>query len=71
MEIIKKIKTRRKLKNLRSEVSKYVKEQFGDEYVEEALHDYDSINEGRAIGGFVETVAFLDLVETVKAKLLS
>ncbi len=71
MKLIKKLKTQRKLKNLRSEVAKYVKEQFGNEYVEKVLHDYDSINEGMAIGDFIKTVAFLDLVETVKSKFLT
>ena len=61
-------KSRRKHYNLRSELAKWVEKNIGVEYVNEALEKYDKINSGIPIGGIAETVAFVDMVETVKAK---
>ena len=66
MKLFKKLK--RKHYNLRSELSKWVEKHIGNEYVDEALEKYDKINSGIPIGGMVETVAFVDMVETVKAE---
>lgn len=38
--------------------------EYGDEFV----RDYDTLCEGGAIGGFVETVTFLRMLEAVKEK---
>lgn len=46
-------------------IDKYSKE-FGEEAGEEFGRMYDSINRGIPIGGFLETIAFLDMVEKVK-----
>jgi hypothetical protein len=46
-------------------IDKYSKE-FGEEAGEEIGQMYDSINRGIPIGGFLETAAFLDMVEKVK-----
>lgn len=66
MKIFKKRK--RKHYNLRSELAKWVEKNIGSEYIAEALEKYDKINGGVPIGGMAETVAFVDMVETVKAE---
>lgn len=55
------------LYDLRSELAKWVEKNFGKEYVEEALDNYDKIQSGVPMGGFVETAVFLDLIERVKS----
>ena len=40
------------------------RQEYGDDFAK----DYDTLNAGGAIGGFVETVAFLSMVEAVKDK---
>jgi len=47
----------------------YIKTPNGAEYVDEALEKYDKLNSGVPIGGFQETMLFVDMVETVKAEL--
>ena len=66
MKLFKKLK--RKHYNLRSELANWVKRNIGAEYVAEALEKYGKINSGVPIGGLAETVAFVDMVETVKAE---
>ena len=66
MKLFKKCK--RKHYDLRSELVKWVENNIGAEYVNEALDKYDKINSGVPIGGMAETVAFVDMVETVKAE---
>lgn len=61
-------KSKRKHYNLRSELAKWVEKNIGAGYVAEALENYDKINSGVPIGGIAETVAFVDMVETVKAE---
>lgn len=62
-------KKRKKHYDLRYELSKWVKKNIGAEYVDEALDKYDKINSGIPIGGFAETAAFIDMIETVKAEM--
>lgn len=66
MKLFKKLKW--KHYNLRSELAKWVEKNIGAEYVDEALEKYDKINGGIPIGGMAETVAFVGMVETVKAE---
>ena len=66
MMLFKKIKG--KCYNLRSELAKWVENNIGPGYVDEALEKYDKINSGIPIGGMVETMVFVDMVETVKAE---
>lgn len=40
------------------------RQEYGDEFAK----DYDTLNAGGVIGGFVETAAFLSMVEAVKEK---
>lgn len=61
-------KFKRKHYNLKSELAKWVEKNIGAEYVNEALEKYDKINSGIPIGGMAETVAFVDMVDTVKAE---
>ena len=61
-------KSKRKYYNLRSELAKWVEKNIGVEYIDEALEKYDKINSGIPIGGIAETLAFVDMVETVKAE---
>ena len=66
MHLFKKLK--RKRYNLRTEFAKWVERNIGPGYVDEALEKYDKINRGIPIGGMAETVAFIDMVETVKSE---
>lgn len=61
-------KSKRKRYNLRSELAKWVEKNIGAEYVDEALEKYDKINSGIPIGNFLETAAFIDMIETVKSE---
>lgn len=64
MRLFKKLK--RKSYNLRSELAAWVERNIGVEYVDETLDKYDKINSGIPIGNMFETMAFIDMVETVK-----
>ncbi len=59
---------KRKHYNLKSELAKWVEKNIGAEYVDEALEKYDKINSGIPIGNFLETAAFIDMIETVKSE---
>ena len=54
------------LYNLRKEVARWVEKNIGREYVDEALEKYDKINSGVPIGGFEETIVFIDMIERIK-----
>lgn len=69
MKLFKKLK--RKHYDLRSELANWVEKNIGVEYVNEALEEYDKINNGIPIGGFMETAIFIDMIETVKAEVES
>ena len=69
MKLIRKLKIKLGLYDLREEVARWVEKHFGKQYVEEALDKYDKINSGIPIGGFVETSVFLDMVSKVKEDL--
>ena len=69
MKLFKKLRQKHGLYNLRSEVAKWVEKNIGKEYVDEALEKYDNINSGIPIGGFTETVIFLDMIERVKKEM--
>lgn len=69
IEFIRNFFNRRKKYDLREEVGKYVAKNFGEQYVDEALSNYDTINSGGAIGGLLETMAFVSMVENVKQEL--
>ena len=64
--MLKAIRKKLGLYDLRKEIGKWVEENIGPEYVEEALDKYDKINRGIPIGGFAETVAYLNMIERVK-----
>ena len=57
------------LYDLRKEVAKWVAKNIGEEYVFEAIEKYDNINRGIPIGGMMETIAFLDMVEKIKEEM--
>ena len=57
------------LYNLRKEVALWVEKNLGSEFIDEALEKYDKINRGVPIGGFEETIVFVDMIETIKAEL--
>lgn len=61
-------KFKRKHYNLKSELAKWVEKNIGAEYVNEALEKYDKINSGIPIGNFIETAAFIEMIETVKSE---
>lgn len=57
------------LYDLRTEGAKWVARHIGEDYVEEFLAKYDNINRGIPIGGYAETIVFLDLIERIKAEI--
>lgn len=57
------------LYDLRKEGAKWVSENIGEDYVDEFLAKYDDINRGIPIGGMVETVVFLDMIERIKEEI--
>ncbi len=59
------------LYDLRKEVATWVEKNLGAEYVDEALDKYDKINSGVPIGGFQETIVFIDMIERIKAEALT
>ena len=65
----KKFRARHKKYDLRKELGDWVEKNLGAEYVDEALEKYDKLNSGASIGGFYETMVFIEMVETVKAEL--
>ena len=56
-------------RNLRKGLEEWVRKNLGDDYVEEALQKYDIINSGGSIGGMMETIVFIELVEQVKKEM--
>lgn len=52
--------------NLQKEGSKWVKEHLGEEYVQEFNDNYEKINSGVPMGNIFETIAFLDMIDTIK-----
>lgn len=69
MKLIKKLKIKLGVYDLRKELARWVEKNLGEQYVEEAIDKYDKINSGIPIGGFVETAIFLDIVSKVKEDL--
>lgn len=69
--IFKRFRKKHNLYDLRKEVAIWVEKNIGAEFVEEALDKYDKINSGVPIGGFQETVVFLDMIETIKKQALT
>ena len=57
------------LYDLRKEGAKWVAKNIGEDYVEEFLAKYDDINRGIPIGGFAETIVFLDMIEQIKSEI--
>ena len=57
------------LYDLRKEGAKWVAKNIGEDYVEEFLAKYDDINRGIPIGGMVETMVFLDMIEQIKKEI--
>ena len=57
------------LYDLRKEGAKWVAKNIGKDYVEEFLAKYDDINRGIPIGGMVETITFINLIERIKKQI--
>ena len=66
MKLIRKLKIKLGLYDLRKELARWVEKELGEQYVEEAMDKYDKINRGIPIGGLMETVLFLDMVSKVQ-----
>ena len=69
--MFKRFRKKHGLYDLRKEVAIWVEKNIGAEYVDEALEKYDKINSGVPIGGFQETVVFLDMIEKIKAEAMT
>lgn len=57
------------LYDLRKEGAKWVTKNIGEDYVEEFLTKYDDINRGIPIGGLVETMIFLNMIERIRKEI--
>ena len=69
MNIKNKIRRLLKLPNrrdFRTEAIKWVKQNMGDEYVQDFSDCYDTLNNGGTIGGFTTTATFLHQIEQIK-----
>ena len=66
--LIRNIKIKLGLYDLRKEGIKWVSKNIGEEYIEEFLEKYDNINRGIPIGGLIETAVFLDMIEQIKTE---
>lgn len=55
--------------DLRKEGAKWVYRNVGPEYVDEFCEKYDKLCQGVPIGGYAETVVFLDMVERIKREI--
>lgn len=64
-----KFRKKHSLYDLRKEVALWVERNLGSEFVYEVLEKYDKINRGVPIGGLEETIAFVDMIEKIKAGL--
>ena len=69
MKIISKIRKRFGLYDLRAEGAKWVRKEFGEEYVEEFLEKYDNVCSGVPIGGLYETIVFINMIEKIKEQI--
>ena len=69
MGIIRKIRIKLGMYDLEEEGATWVVKNIGEEYVQEFRDKYETICTGGAIGGFVETVVFLDMIEQIKRDL--
>ena len=67
--LIHKIRIKLGLYDLRKEGAKWVAKNMGEEYAEEFLARYDDINRGVPIGGLVETMTFINLIERIKEQI--
>ena len=63
------IKIKLGLYDLRKEGAKWVAKNMGEEYVEEFLANYDDMSRGVPIGGIVETMTFINLIERIKEQI--
>ena len=69
--LFKRFRKKHGMYDLRKEVAAWVEKNIGAEYVDEALDKYDKLNSGVPIGDFKETVAFLDMIEKIKAQAMT
>lgn len=69
MALLHKLRIKLGLYNLEKEGSKWVAKNIGKEYVEDFKEKYEKLNRGIPIGGFVETVIFLDMIERIKREI--
>lgn len=69
MKIFDRLFRKKKQPDLRKAVGEYIARQLGEQYVEEALQDYDTLASGGVIGDLNVTIAFLNMVENVKKEL--
>lgn len=69
MTLLHKLRIKLGLYDLEKEGAKWVAKNIGEEYVEEFKEKYEKINRGIPIGGFAETVMFLDMIEQIKSEI--
>lgn len=44
----------------------YVRYKFGEEYIQEFCDNYESLQQGAPIGGYIETLVFIELINDIK-----
>ena len=69
MGLLHKLRIELGLYDLEKEGSKWVAKNIGKEYVKEFKEKYEKLNRGIPIGGFEETVMFLDMIERIKSEI--
>jgi len=69
--LFKRFRKKHAVYDLRKEVAAWVEKNIGAEYVDDALDKYDKINSGIPIGGFLETAAFLHMIDQIKTEALT
>ena len=58
--------TRRKPLDLRAAGTAWVANNIGDEFIDEFCEKYDALSSGIPIGGLIETIVFLDMLEKIR-----
>ena len=69
MGILRKIKIKLGLYDLEDEGAKWVEKNLGEKYVQEFRDKYETLCRGGAIGGFLETAVFVDMIGQIKRDL--
>lgn len=68
-KLLHKIRIKLGLYNLEEEGARWVAKNIGEQYIQEFRDKYETLCRGGAIGGFLETAVFVDMIEQIKRDL--